>query len=101
LSLTRLITAPLSKIVELASIWRDWLNAYTPRVSSTSKSLGLIMAKTVTRLLGSSYYSVFSGLLLLLLFLELVLAEDLLGLLGAPLEVTFYPLSVSFCLRLF
>jgi hypothetical protein len=36
-----------------------------------------------------------------LLFLELVLAKDLLGLLRAPLEVTFYPLLVSSCLRLF
>jgi hypothetical protein len=59
------------------------------------------MAKTMTRLLGSLYYSVFSGLLLLLLFLELVLAEDPLGPLGAPLEVTFYPLLVSSYLRLF
>jgi hypothetical protein len=55
----------------------------------------------MTRLLGSLYYSVFSGLLLLLLFLELVLAEDPLGPLGAPLEVTFYPLLVSSYLRLF
>jgi hypothetical protein len=74
---------------------------YTPGVSSTSKSSGLIMAKTVTRPLESSYYSVFSGLLLLLLFLELVLAKDPLGPLGAPLEVMFYPLLVSSCLRLF
>jgi hypothetical protein len=74
---------------------------YTLRVSSTSKSLGLIMAKTITRLLGSLYYLVFSGLLLLLLFLESVLAKDLLGPLGAPLEVTFYPLLISSCLRLF
>jgi hypothetical protein len=74
---------------------------YTSRVSSTSKSLGLIMAKTITRLLGSLYYLVFSGLLLLLPFLELVLEEDLLDLLRAPLKVIFHPLLVSSCLRLF
>jgi hypothetical protein len=59
------------------------------------------MAKTITKPLGSLYYLVFSGLLLLLLFLELVLAKDLLGLLEAPLEVIFYSLLVSSCLRLF
>jgi hypothetical protein len=74
---------------------------YTPRVLSTSKSLGLMMAETITRPLRSSYYLVFLGLLLLLLFLELVLAKDLLDLLRALLEVIFYPLLVSFCLRLF
>jgi hypothetical protein len=59
------------------------------------------MAKTMTRLLGSLYYLVFLGLSLLLLFLELVLAKDLLGPLRAPLKVTFYPLLISSCLRLF
>jgi hypothetical protein len=59
------------------------------------------MAKTITRLLGSLYYLVFSGLSLLLLFLELVLAKDPLGPLRAPLEVTFHPLLVSSYLRLF
>jgi hypothetical protein len=60
-----------------------------------------MMAETITRPLRSSYYLVFLGLLLLLLFLELVLAKDLLDLLRALLEVIFYPLLVSFCLRLF
>jgi hypothetical protein len=59
------------------------------------------MAKTITRLLRSLYYSVFSGLLLLLLFLELVLAKDPLDPLGALLEAMFYPLLVSSYLRLF
>jgi hypothetical protein len=84
------------------SIWRDWLNAYTPRVLFTSKSSGLIMAKTITRLLGSLYYLVLLDLLFLLLFLELVFNEEPLeDLLGAPLDVKFYPLLVSSYLRLF
>jgi hypothetical protein len=100
--LIRLITALLSKIVELASIWRDWLNAYIPRVLFTSKSLGLIMAKTIIRLLKSSYYLVLLDLLFLLLFLELVFNKELLeDLLRAPLDIKFYLLLVSSCLRLF
>jgi hypothetical protein len=100
--LIRLIAALLFKIVELASIWRDWLNAYTPRVSSTSKSSGLIIAETMTRPSGSSYRLVFSGLSLLLLFLESVFnKEPLEDLLRAPLDIKFHPLLVSSCLRLF
>ena len=102
MSLIRLITAPLSKIVELASIWRDWLNVYTLRVLSTSKSSGLIMAETITRPLESLYYSVLLDLLFLLLFLELVFnKEPLKDPLRAPLDIKFYPLLVSFYLRLF
>jgi hypothetical protein len=102
LLLIRLIAAPLFKIIELVSIWRDWLNAYTPRVSSTSKSLGLIMAETMTGPLGSSYCSVLLDLSFLLLFLELVFDEELLeDPLGAPLDIEFHPLLVSFYLRLF
>jgi hypothetical protein len=102
LLLTRLITAPLSKIIELASMWRDWLNAYTPGVLSTSKSLGLIMAETIIRPLGSLYYSVLLDLSFLLLFLELVFDEEPPeDLLRALLDVKFYPLLVSSCLRLF
>jgi hypothetical protein len=75
-------------------MWRDWLNAYTPGVLSTSKSLGLMMAKIVTRLLGSLYYLVSLDLSFLLLFLELVFdKEPLEDPLGAPLDVKFYPLS--------
>jgi hypothetical protein len=83
-------------------MWQDWLNVYTLRVSSTSKSLGLIMAETVTRPLESLYYSVLLDLLFLLLFLELVFnKEPLEDPLRAPLDVKFYPLLMSSCLRLF
>ena len=100
--LIRLIAALLSKIVELASIWRDWLNVYTPRVLSTSKSLGLIMAETMTRPLRSLYYSVLLDLSFLLLFLESVFnKEPLEDPLRAPLDIKFYSLLVSSCLRLF
>jgi hypothetical protein len=69
---------------------------------STSKSLGLIMAKTIIRLLESLYYSVLLDLSFLLLFLESVFNEEPLeDLLRAPLDVKFYPLLVSSCLRLF
>jgi hypothetical protein len=102
LLLTRLIAALLSKIIELASIWRDWLNAYTPRVLSTSKSSGLIMAETITGLLGSLYHLILLDLLFLLLFLESVFdKEPLEDLLRAPLDIKFYPLLVSSYLRLF
>jgi hypothetical protein len=75
---------------------------YTPRVSSTSKSLGLIIAETITRPLGSLYYLVSLDLLFLLLFLELVFdKEPLEDSLRAPLDVKFYSLLVSSCLRLF
>jgi hypothetical protein len=102
LLLIRLIAALLSKIVELASIWRDWLNTYTLRVLSTSKSLGLIIAEIVTGPSGSLYYLVLLDLLFLLLFLELVFDKELLeDPLRAPLDIKFYPLLVSSCLRLF
>ena len=79
-----------------------FVNAYTPGVSSTSKSSGLIMAKTVTGLLGSLYCSVLLDLSFLLLFLELVFDEEPLeDPLRAPLDVKFYPLLVSSYLRLF
>jgi hypothetical protein len=102
LSLIRLIIALLSKIIELVSMWRDWLNAYILRVLSTSKSLGLIMAKTMTRPLGSLYYLVLLDLSFLLLFLESVFnKEPLEDPLRAPLDVKFYPLLISSYLRLF
>jgi hypothetical protein len=60
------------------------------------------MAETVTRPLGSLYYSVLLDLLFLLLFLESVFDEEPLeDPLGAPLDVKFYLLSVSSYLRLF
>jgi hypothetical protein len=60
------------------------------------------MVKTVTRLLGSLYYSVSLDLLFLLLFLESVFdKEPLEDPLRAPLDVTFHPLLVSSYLRLF
>jgi hypothetical protein len=60
------------------------------------------MAKTITRPLGSSYYSVLLDLLFLLLFLELVFNEKPLeDPLRAPLDIKFYPLLVSSYLRLF
>jgi hypothetical protein len=60
------------------------------------------MAETVTRLLGSLYCSVLLDLSFLLLFLELVFnKEPLEDLLGAPLNIKFYPLLVSSYLRLF
>jgi hypothetical protein len=60
------------------------------------------MAKTITGLLGSSYYSVSLDLLFLLLFLELVFnKEPLEDPLRAPLNVKFHPLLVSSYLRLF
>jgi hypothetical protein len=102
LLLIKLIAALLSKIVELINIWRDWLNVYTPRVSSTFKSLGLIIAKTITGPLKSLYYLVLLDLLFLLLFLELVFnKEPLKDLLRAPLNIKFYPLLVSFYFKLF
>jgi hypothetical protein len=56
----------------------------------------------MTRLLGSSYYSVLLDLLFLLLFLESVFnKEPLEDLLKAPLDIKFYPLLVSSYLRLF
>jgi hypothetical protein len=83
-------------------MWQDWLNTYTPRVLSTSKSSGLIIAKTMTRLLRSLYYSVLLDLSFLLLFLESVFnKEPLEDPLRAPLDVKFYPLLVSSYLRLF
>ena len=83
-------------------MWRDWLNAYTLRVLSTSKSLGLIIAEIVTGPLGSSYYSVLLDLSFLLLFLELVFnKEPLEDPLRAPLDIKFYSLLVSSYLRLF
>jgi hypothetical protein len=62
----------------------------------------LIMAKTITRPLRSLYYLVLLDLLFLLLFLESVFNEEpLKDLLKAPLDIKFYPLLVSSCLRLF
>jgi hypothetical protein len=88
--------------VESTSIWRDWLNVYTLKVLSTSKSSGLIMAEIITRPLGSLYCLVLLDLLFLLLFLELVFnKKPLKDLLRALLDVKFYPLLVSSCLRLF
>jgi hypothetical protein len=55
----------------------------------------------MTKLLESLYYLIFLGLLLLLPFLESVLAKDLLDLLRALLEVIFHPLLISSYLRLF
>jgi hypothetical protein len=59
------------------------------------------MAKTITRPLRSLYYLDFLGLLLLLPFLELVLDRDLLDPLRALLNIIFYLLLISSCLRLF
>jgi hypothetical protein len=60
------------------------------------------MAKTMTRPLGSLYYSVLLDLLFLLLFLELVFnKEPLEDPLRALLNIKFYPLLISSCLRLF
>jgi hypothetical protein len=60
------------------------------------------MAKTITRPLRSSYYSVLLDLLFLLLFLESVFnKEPLEDPLRALLDVKFHPLLVSSYLRLF
>jgi hypothetical protein len=60
------------------------------------------MAKTVTRPLGSLYYSVLLDLSFLLLFLESVFNEEPLeDPLRAPLDIKFHPLLVSSYLRLF
>jgi hypothetical protein len=60
------------------------------------------MAETITRPLGSLYYSVSLDLLFLLLFLESVFnKEPLEDSLRALLNVKFYPLLVSSYLRLF
>ena len=60
------------------------------------------MAKTITRPLGSLYRSVLLDLSFLLLFLESVFDEEPLeDPLKALLDIKFYLLSVSSCLRLF
>jgi hypothetical protein len=60
------------------------------------------MAETITRPLGSLYRLVLLDLSFLLLFLESVFNEEPLeDPLRVPLNVKFYPLLVSSCLRLF